>query len=135
MKATEIKFYMVILEGIDKTGKDLIARYIHHVGGKRYLVQVRGPVSMRAYSKKDNRDYEYDASQFKNALHILLTATKLDWELRCKLSNEAPITYRYDTMLFENESAISDFADDDFDSEIAAWLIDPKTLSHGEVVN
>lgn len=87
--------YVVVLDGIDKTGKDLIAHYVFELSGKRYIAIPRGIISMIAYDKIYNRGIKYDLEAEKNApvLNVLLTVNKDDWEIRCKVNNEPAIDY------------------------------------------
>lgn len=94
--------YVVVLDGIDKTGKDLIAHYVFELSGKRYVAIPRGIISMIAYDKLFNRGIEYDLEAEKNApvLNVLLTVNEDDWKIRCKYSNEPDIDYNEHSKAF-----------------------------------
>ena len=92
--------YNIVLDGIDKTGKDTIRQYIFYLQNAKYICTTRGYMSMVVYSKIFNRDYEYDIENQKNTLNVLLTADKADWEIRCKITNEPKIDYDLHTKEF-----------------------------------
>ena len=78
----KISKYRVYLDGIDKSGKDLICSYITELGRYKYLVKSRGIMSMIVYSRLNNREYEYDLTNEKNVINILLTVDYFDWKVR-----------------------------------------------------
>ncbi len=88
-----MKLYNIVLDGIDKTGKDTIRQYIFYLQNAKYICNTRGYMAMKVYSKLYNRDYEYDIENQKYILNVLLTADKEDWEIRCKITNEPKIDY------------------------------------------
>jgi len=102
----KLKYYTIVLDGIDKTGKDLIAFYISELSEKRYLVYSRGIISMIAYSNLYKRDYSYEVSQQKNIVNVLLAVDEEDWNIRCKYTNEPKINYDENIMAFENAEKI-----------------------------
>ena len=87
----KISKYRVYLDGIDKSGKDLICSYITELGRYKYLVKSRGIMSMIVYSRLNNREYEYDLTNEKNVINILLTVDYFDWKVRCKVTNEKDV--------------------------------------------
>ena len=66
----KLKHYLIELDGIDKTGKDTIERYIAYLGKFKYVVNVRGVLSQLAYAELYNRDYDYDLSVDKNSNNL-----------------------------------------------------------------
>ena len=52
----KLKIDTIILEGIDKTGKDTIQQYIYRLKKGRYAVYNRGNISNAAYDKIFNRN-------------------------------------------------------------------------------
>jgi len=99
-----MKYYTVILEGIDKTGKDQLARYIDQICGHKYCLPRRGIVSNIAYAKLFGREIpEYELRQHDHELYVLLRASdRDDWKLRCTLSGETPINYTENCDAFES---------------------------------
>ena len=99
---------LIFVEGIDKTGKDTIVKYINEITNYRHCVLTRGPLSATAYARKFNRT-DYDESYIKsikdNSLIILLTANIEDLNIRFKLTNEPEIDKDKDRELF-NKTAI-----------------------------
>src|SRR5574344_1773270 len=103
-KEKPMKVYQIFIDGIDKTGKDLVKSYVYYLGKARYICIARGIISMRVYAKLYNRSYKYDAACKKNVLNVLLTVDKEDWEIRCKNTNEPLTDYDKETALFEEEA-------------------------------
>lgn len=97
-----MKYYQIVIDGIDKSGKDCIKSYIYYLGKAKYICNARGYMSMVVYSDMYNRNYEYDVENQKNIVNILLTVDKEDWEIRCKTTNEPIRNYDKDTALFTN---------------------------------
>lgn len=97
------RYYTIVLEGIDKTGKDTIARYIDQYCGHVYCIPRRGIVSNIAYAKLFGREIpEYDVENHKNEVYVLLRASsKADWQMRCRLTNEPKIDYESNVAVFE----------------------------------
>lgn len=93
-----LKIYTVILDGIDKSGKDTIAKYVWQLD-KRLNVFVRGWPSLVVYAKKFNRQCKYELP-YKNALYVHCIVDKEDWQIRCNITNESKIDYNNDTNLF-----------------------------------
>ena len=100
---TKLCIYQIFLDGIDKTGKDLIRSYIFYLGKGKYICVARGIMSMRVYSKLYGRKYEYASEPQKNVLNVLLTVDKQDWEVRCKSTDEKLTDYDKETKMFEQE--------------------------------
>lgn len=94
-----MKFYTVYLDGIDKSGKDTIAKYVWMLD-KRLNVFVRGWPSLVAYAKKFCRDVNY-ALPYKDALYVHCIVSKEDWQIRCKMTNEQKIDFVDDSKLFD----------------------------------
>ena len=104
--AERLKYYVIVLDGIDKTGKDLIAKYVFELSGKRYITIARGIMSMIAYSKLFCRDFEYnlEAEKLAPVVNVLLTVDKRDWEIRCKINDEPNIDYDMHSKAFTDAS-------------------------------
>lgn len=95
-----LKVYTVIFDGIDKSGKDTIARYIWPLD-HRLNVIVRAWPSLVAYAKKFNRKCEYKLP-WKNALYVHCKVNEEDWKIRCAINHEdtTNLDYKKDTKLF-----------------------------------
>lgn len=93
-----MKYYTIVLDGIDKSGKDTIARYIWLLDNRLKTV-VRGWPSLYAYNKKYNRNTDYELP-YKNALYVKLNVNYEDWKIRCDITNEPKIDYQFDKELF-----------------------------------
>lgn len=92
--AKKMKIYTVVLDGIDKTGKSMIADYLYYLGKKKYICCARGIMSMITYSKLFQRNYKYNLLPQKNVLNVLLDANYDDWYVRCKHTDE-PMVFDY----------------------------------------
>lgn len=95
-----IKYNTIYLDGIDKTGKDLIANYIVHLSNGKYIVNSRGIISLIAYSKLYNRNYNYELSNEVNNINVYLKVDYDDWYIRCKINNEPFIDYDKNISIF-----------------------------------
>lgn len=95
-----MRYFQIFLDGIDKTGKDLIRSYIFYLGKGRYICVARGIASMRVYSQLYDRPYLYDDASQQNVMNVLLTVDKEDWVIRCKTSNEPLTDYDKETQMF-----------------------------------
>ena len=54
----KLKFYEIEVEGIDKTGKDLLTHYIVLMSKYKYSVNTRGVLTQMVYNEKFNRKYK-----------------------------------------------------------------------------
>lgn len=88
-----LKHYCISFEGIDKSGKDLVGKYVNILGNYKYVLMDRGLLSNMTYSRMNNRNYEYNLSAYTNWIIVYLIVEKEDWEVRCKLANEPAIDY------------------------------------------
>ena len=97
----KFKIDTIILEGVDKTGKDTLVQYIDKVCNHKYAVYQRGNISNNAYAKIFNRQtYNYNMSH--NALYVLLTADVEDLKIRFKITNEPNIDIKTHLEVFED---------------------------------
>lgn len=97
----QLKYNTVVLDGIDKTGKDLISHYVFELSEKRYLCYARGLMSMIAYNDLFNRPYLYECEKQTGVLNVLLTVKYDDWKIRCKVTNEPSLDFEAHTKAFE----------------------------------
>ena len=88
----------IIIDGIDKSGKDTIAKYVWYLD-KRLNVFVRGWPSLVVYAKKFNRQCEYELP-YKDVLYVHCYVDENDWSIRCNITNESKINYDNDTQMF-----------------------------------
>ena len=95
-------YYELEVDGVDKTGKDLLTGYLALLSNHRFSINTRGIITQIAYSKKYNRHYEYNLESLsKNKIIILLSAEVEDLKIRCKLTHEDPFTIEEDLKLFD----------------------------------
>ena len=92
------------IEGVDKTGKDTVLKYIEQMTNYKYVLHARGFVSQIVYSKIYNRNYDYTkvANDNTNTLVEYLTSNKADLEIRHKISKEPKIDINRDIEVFDN---------------------------------
>ncbi len=84
---------MISIEGIDKSGKGTVAKYIKLLGNHRHVLLDRGPLSNYMFSQMDHRGYEYDISSYKSILFVFLDVAYADWDVRCRACHEPSICY------------------------------------------
>lgn len=90
------------IDGIDKTGKDLILQYVTRLSNHKYVIQSRGLISQIAYSKIYNRNYEYRLDNYKDTLFIYLYANEEDLKIRHTITNEPKIDIKSDLDVFNS---------------------------------
>lgn len=90
--------YIIEIEGIDKTGKDLVKAYITLLSDYKYIVQSRGLLSNMVYAEKYGRDYDY--SLIYRPIIVYLDVDEEDRRVRCVLTNEPNIDADADKRLF-----------------------------------
>lgn len=92
---------IIAIEGVDKTGKNLLHRYLEIITKYRYCITDRGILTQLVYNKKFNRHIIYDIENYKNQIIVLLTADVDDLKIRHKISNEPKINIASDLELFD----------------------------------
>ena len=83
--------HRIVIDGIDKTGKDLLLQYVTRLSNHKYVIQARGIMSQIAYCKIYNRPYTYDLSIYQNDIIFYLTADDEDLKIRFSVTNEPKI--------------------------------------------
>lgn len=98
-----MKYWLIQIEGVDKTGKDLLCEYIKQISNYKYVVYSRGIVSLLAYTERYNRNYKYniESTVNKNWVFIYLTANENDLKIRYKLTNHNYEELKDDKQFFE----------------------------------
>jgi len=94
----KVPSYIVEIEGIDKTGKDLVKAYITLLSDYKYIVQSRGLLSNMVYAEKYGREYDY--SLIYRPIIVYLDVDEEDRRVRCVLTNEPNIDAEADKRLF-----------------------------------
>ena len=78
-----MKYWEIEIDGTDKTGKDTLLQYLCYLSDYKYSINSRGILSQLVYTKKYNRDYNFDLSNFnKNKIIIWLYANEEDLKIR-----------------------------------------------------
>ena len=96
----QMKHYCISFEGIDKTGKELVGKYVDILGKHKYVLMDRGLISNITYARMYGREYEYDVEQFRNWVFVHLVCDEADWKVRCKLTKEPEIDFFKNTNEF-----------------------------------
>lgn len=94
--------YRITIDGVDKTGKDLLLQYVVRLSNHRFVIQARGLLSQLAYSKIYERDYSYDLTQYKNDVIFYLKGNLEDLTIRHKITNEPKIDIENDIKIFDD---------------------------------
>ena len=129
----------IILEGIDKTGKDTLVQYIDRVCNHRYAIYQRGNISNIAYERIFNRQpQQYKYNMYRHALYVLLTADLEDLKIRFKLSNEPYTDIERDSIAFK--TTFDDLTDGYYTaeyntSEMTAYQIAKDIVSKVDQIN
>lgn len=96
----------IVIDGIDKTGKDLLLQYITRLSNHKYVIQARGLLSQVAYSKIFERDYTYDLDIYKHDIIFYLTAENDDLNVRFSINNEPKIDIDYHKKVFDEAADV-----------------------------
>lgn len=97
----KLKYYTLVVDGIDKSGKDTLAKYLIQLSKYNCIVNARGILTQVAYSKLYSRDVDYDLEQQRDIVNIFLTVDEEDWNIRCKITGEPKIDYKTNVESFE----------------------------------
>lgn len=94
-----VKGHLIEIEGIDKTGKNLLQEYIVKLSNYKYIVHPRGILSALVYSNKYQRNYDYEFDY--KPIIVYLDVDEPDRQIRCEINNEPAISALMDRILFE----------------------------------
>lgn len=97
----------VEIEGLDRTGKDTLMRYIDYMSNRTMVVKTRGLLSTLAYAEIFERELstnriEQMINGNKDTLIIYLTADLEDWQIRMKMTDHPNINVLLHNKVFEN---------------------------------
>ena len=95
---TKLKHFCVSLDGIDKSGKSTLVKYLARMCNFTWNILDRGVITNLVWNKIQGRDIEYDLEMWKSTVFVKLNVDKADWEIRCKIHNEPPMPDSYETM-------------------------------------
>ena len=93
--------YRISIDGVDKTGKDLLLQYVVRMSNHKFVIQARGILTQISYSKIYQRPYEYDLEPYKNEVIFYLTGDIEDLKVRHKVTNEPKIDLERDMKVFD----------------------------------
>lgn len=106
---SKVKYDTIILEGMDKSGKSTIFKYIGQMD-RSYVLQDRGLLSCVTYDriyKRKGKDYDFNSH--KNEVYFVLFPCEEDWKIRCKLEHEPPMEGSYQLNSYEFEKSAQIF--------------------------
>ena len=75
-----MKIDTIVIEGVDKTGKDTLLKYIDMIGNHRYAIYTRGNISNIVYAKAFNRNVN-NYKMHPHIFYVLLTGEKDDLDI------------------------------------------------------
>lgn len=99
------KIHEIVIEGIDKTGKDSLLPYLESLGNYYYIINVRGLLSQLAYNDLYHREYEYEIPDLSHILFVLLDSDDKDLDIRFKITNEPEINRRANREAFNKAAS------------------------------
>ena len=92
---------ILTIEGVDKTGKNTLHKYIEQLANHKYVITDRGILTQLVYAQKFNRKHTYNLDWYINNVIIYLTAENEDLKVRCSITDEKPFDMKGDKSLFE----------------------------------
>lgn len=130
----------IFIDGIDKTGKDLICKYCDLLDKRKYSFISRGILSNIAYSKIYHREYNYLFHHNSNELQVFLTVNYQDWKIRCKINDEPKIDFKNNNKIFndtilEYENKTGDKVLKFCSSEMTPYKIALEIIKYIEIKN
>lgn len=102
-----MKFNMISIEGIDRSGKGTLFKHLQWLGNHEHIILDRGPLSNYVFSKMFDRGFKYDISNFSNIIFVFLDIDYDDWVVRCNVTREPQINFKEHYKAYED--AIVDF--------------------------
>lgn len=131
----------IVIEGVDKTGKDLIAKYLMRLCDYKYEIHSRGVISNEVYDILYGRE-GCERTLDEDTMYVLLDAEKDDLDIRFKITNEKEIknlnTHRilfktiFSRMMIDNEH---DYHLEFNTSKLTPFMIAKKILRVVEEIN
>ena len=86
----KLMYDTIVIEGIDKTGKDILTNYLRVLSNNKYCCYSRGVISDTAYEMIYGRTV-HQREITDNVFSVLLTANEDDLKVRFKLTKEPEI--------------------------------------------
>ena len=108
------KVYTVSFDGLDKTGKSTLVKYLAQLSNFTLCILDRGPITNIVWNKIQNREIEYDLEMWRNTLFVRLTADEDDWNIRCKVHHEPPMPLSYNEMTARYDEVFAKFKENGF---------------------
>lgn len=94
----KLKVSTVSLDGLDKSGKSTLLKYLARMCNFTWNILDRGVITNLVWNKIQGRDIEYDLEMWKSTVFVRLNVDKADWEIRCRIHNEPPMPDSYEKM-------------------------------------
>lgn len=86
----KLMYDTIVIEGVDKTGKDTVTNYLRMLSNNKYCCYSRGVISDTVYEMIYGRTVN-QREVTDNVFSVLLTADKDDLKVRFKLTKEPEI--------------------------------------------
>lgn len=102
-----LSIYTVSFDGLDKTGKSTLVKYLAQLSHFTLCILDRGPITNIVWNKIQKREIEYDLEMWRNTLFVRLTADEDDWNIRCKIHQEPPMPLSYSEMSREYDDVFA----------------------------
>lgn len=104
----DIKHWLIIIEGVDKTCKDLLCDYIKYASNFRFTPYSRGILSLMSYNEKYARGFSYNVEDCitKNAVFVYLRSEWEDIKIRHKIAKEDYRSIMSDHIWFEKQLSL-----------------------------
>ena len=136
-----LQYYTVSFDGLDKTGKSTMVPYLARMSNFTLNILDRGPITNIVWNKIQGRHVCYDVDMWKKTLFVRLTVNKEDWEIRCKVHNEADMPKSFEEMTAEYDEVFSQFKEYGFQvmefntSEMTEFQIATEIMKKLEELN
>ena len=138
---SNMKYYVVSLDGCDKTGKTSLVQYLARLSNFTLNILDRGPITNIVWNKIQNRDVVYDLDMWKSTLFVRLTVNIEDWKIRCKVHNEPPMPESFHFMTNAYDIVFEEFRQKGFQtmtfntSQMTQWEISNAIIKKLDELN
>ena len=137
----DMKYYVVSLDGCDKTGKTSLVQYLARLSSYTLNILDRGPITNIVWNRIQNRDVVYDLDMWKSTLFVRLTVNIEDWKIRCKVHNEPPMPESFHFMTNAYDTVFEEFRQKGFQtmtfntSQMTQWEISNAIIKKLDELN
>lgn len=106
--------YCCSIDGIDKSGKSTLIKYLARLSNFTLNILDRGPITNIVWNKIQKRDVEYDLEMWKKTLFVRLNVDKEDWKIRCSIHHEPDMPLTYEAMSEAYDDVFAHFKNNGF---------------------